>query len=328
MSLSVQGSQSSSSFQAIQKSLGDRHLDANEYQQLSEKVKNDPDLSDDLKQDVMAFLDQAHKDSKGFFFGLLGKGISDFEMDRLQQMAQSFGDNDVLSSLVQDMESARQSRPAPSPATAFSNHLRAKFEPALFQIPDKNRAALTPDFDKFYVSQNGNNLPSGGGDCGPAAAAMVLKRFGVFDSSKSSRDSILAVRQAAGVTRPRGGAWALNEAEVGKSIEKLSGGRVRQSAHHKFSGGQSAEFRETVKAQLAQGTMPIIELGSPYGGRGRHYMVAMEVKANGNIVVADSGGLKCWEITPEKLSQLMRKADARGGSHIMSFAQSAPSAAT
>ena len=190
---------------------------------------------------------------------------------------------------------------------------------------EAQKGSLLADAKNFYVSQNGNQLASGGGDCGPASASMVLKRFGIFEKEKSSADSILAVRDEVDVTKSRSGAWAIDESEVKQAIEGLSKGKVKQTDSGVFNGNQVAELTSFIKDQITnKKAMPILETGTPYSSDSRHYMVALEVRDNGNIVVADPAGKQIWEITPARLKELMEKADNRGGSHVLAFNQVQP----
>lgn len=320
---------------AIKTSMADKNLDKTELAQLKQLVQNTPGLSDETKAGVTQFLEEAHSDSKGFFFGLFGKGISNHEMGALKDLAQSQGNNPVLSGLVDSLEQQQPQTPTPGTARRepqqSANNVRsrpsASFNP-LANIFSNSRpsfqglrgASTSADFSDFYVTQNGNSLPSSTADCGPACAAMVAKRFGFIDDSVSNRNAVQTARRASGVTSARDGAWAISESEVAKSIQNMTGGKVRQTAHETFNSGQISDFTSTLQSQLSHGAMPVIEIGSPYNsGGGRHYMVAMEVKPNGNIVVADPGGRGQWEMTPDQLATEMRQADTRGGSHILSF---------
>ena len=103
-----------------------------------------------------------------------------------------------------------------------------------------------------------------------------------------------------------GGHWAISEAELEKSVERMSEGRIQETGHRQFNDSQRGEFMSYLAEQLANNAVPIIEVGSPYSGRGRHYMVVSEIKPNGNLVVADPGGKRQWEMTPEKLQQIGR----------------------
>ncbi|MFN4151199.1 MAG: hypothetical protein ACK4IX_09665, partial [Candidatus Sericytochromatia bacterium] len=82
-------------------------------------------------------------------------------------------------------------------------------------------------------------------------------------------------------------------------------------------------FAEYLQGELDKGMMPVIEIGSPYHDdnanfQGRHYMVVSEVKEDGSLVVADPGGKQICTLSPERLSELLRKGMARGN-HVLSF---------
>ncbi|MBT9547457.1 MAG: hypothetical protein IV090_18835 [Candidatus Sericytochromatia bacterium] len=332
---------------ALQSSLADKHLDKNELKQLKNLLENTPGLSAETKAGVMQFLDKAHSDSKGHFFGLFGRGISPSEMGALKDLASSQSNNPVLAGLVEDLEQLAAPpvteslvRPEGSPSSLSNlsqnfvkQYNEAPFNPVAPGLSAPSQAdspfvanptgsgeAVSGEFGDFYVTQNGNGLASGGGDCGPACAAMVAKRFGFIDDDASSREAIQTARQAAGVTQARDGAWAISESEVAQSVQRMTGGQVRQTAHQSFRSGQANELVGMLRSQIAKGAMPILETGSPYNsGGGRHYMVVMEVKPNGNLVLADPGGRGQWEMTPQKLAEEMAQADKRGGSHVLAF---------
>jgi hypothetical protein len=332
---------------ALQSSLADRNLDKNELKQLKNVLENTPGLSAETKAGVMQFLEKAHSDSKGIFFGLFGNGISGSEMSALKEFAASQSNNPVLKGLLDDLEQLAAPpvtesliRPESSPSSLsdlsknfVKQYNEAPFAPVSPNLPGTSSSgspfvpsptgsgeAVSGEFDDFYVTQNGNGLASGGGDCGPACAAMVAKRFGFIDDDASSREAIQTARQAAGVTSARDGAWAISESEVAQSVHRMTGGQVRQTAHQSFRSGQANELVGMLRSQIAKGAMPVLETGSPYSTNGgRHYMVVMEVKPNGNLVLADPGGRGQWEMTPQKLAEEMAQADKRGGSHVLAF---------
>ncbi|MFN8674427.1 MAG: C39 family peptidase [Candidatus Sericytochromatia bacterium] len=174
------------------------------------------------------------------------------------------------------------------------------------------------DMNDYFVCQ-GTNLPSRSGDCGPSSASMILKAFGVCDASDETM--IKTVRAAAGVTKKRGGAWALDESEVTKAIEKISKGKVEEKSNKSFSTSNQKTMINHIKAELKAGRLPIIETGSPYS-QNRHYMVVSNVKPDGTLVVADPGTRAMVnEFSPSELTALMKKADKRGGTHILSYGQ-------
>lgn len=332
---------------AISDSLADRHLSKDEFQQLSGMIQADKSIPSELKSKLIGVLEQARNDSQGFLFF---KGhISDNELGQLQGLADKLGDSPIANSLRETFDEMATSSARERSAYRGGAVRSAAFDPGsgpCFPMPKGptnvsaggQPVANTPDvclptpvnfnptpvkgapnFNRLYVTQNGNNLPSGGGDCGPATGSMVLKHFGFIDQNTSSRDAILGFRRAVGVTQPRGGKWAISESEIAEGVSKLSGGQVRQSGNKPVANG--SQMRAEVAAQLSRGALPIIEVGSPYGGSGRHYMVALGVKANGNIEVADPGGKHHWEISPAKLEELVKLGNGRGGSKVLSFSR-------
>lgn len=344
-SISGQSPQFTSLQSALQSSLADKNLDKNELKNLQNLLENTPGLSAETKAGVMQFLQKAHADSKGIFFGLFGRGISPAEMGALKDLAASQSQNPVLKGLVDDLEQLAAppvngllARPegGPSSLSELSQNFvkqynEASFNPVSPQLTGPSSQTDVPalsgsgeqiadEFGEFYVSQNGTGLASAGGDCGAACAAMVAKRFGFIDEDASNREAVQTARNASGVTRARDGAWAISEAEVAQAVQRMTGGQVRQTAHQSFRSGQAGELVGMLRSQIAKGAMPILETGSPYNSNGgRHYMVVMEVKPNGNLVLADPGGRGQWEMTPEKLAEEMRQADKRGGSHVLAF---------
>lgn len=333
----------------LRNSLADSNLSKDEFDQLNTLIRADNSIPGAEKEKLMAILNQARQDSRGFLF-FKGK-INESELGKLQEMSEQLGNSPIANELRESLEEIATSNEQERSTFRGSVHRDTPFSPdsgitfpgrsprnsgerpvevasnrrsqrtANDASPVSGRRAGSPQFNRLYVSQNGNNLASGGGDCGPAVAAMVLKHFGHISQGTSNREAIQTVRREVGVTSPRGGAWALSENEISNGIEGVSGGRVQETGKRKFSGGQGNAFRAEVKSQLDRGALPVIEVGSPYGSPGRHYMVALEVKSNGNIVVADSGGRRNWEITPAELNRLMEKADRRGGSYVMSYSQ-------
>jgi len=347
--ISGQSSQVTKLQNTIKVSMADKNLDKHELKELKQMLKDTPGLSPETKAGVLEFLNEARSDSKGFFFGLFGKGISNKEMGALKDLAKSQGNNPVLSGLVQELE-GHQAQARTQSAQRSTNTARplatAPFDPASRSFPTRQGSAApasgragsaspvtgargpatsgsSKDFDKFYVTQNKTGLRSAGGDCGPATAAMVAKRFG-FLNNVSNRDAVQTARNASGVTSKRGNYWAISESEVTKSIQGMTGGKVREVAHQNFKQGNARGVIDMLRKQIDNGAMPILETGSPYKNAdkstGRHFMVVMDVKQDGTLVLADPGGNRQWEMSPERLAQEMVQADrGRDGTHVMAY---------
>ncbi len=330
---------------SLKDKLADKNLDKGELAQLKVEIANNPNLSLEDKTKLVEALEQTQKDSNGFFFGIFGKGLSENEIDNLQS---AIFDLDTKNPLVQGLsqsleeismdswhQSSQSSDASPNlqnggPQSGghdpVDNRTRFPNAPRTSQTRGTERATrssargqVNEDISSFYVSQNGNGLRSGGGDCGPASAAMIAKRFG-FLQGQSSGQAINSIRSAVGVTSPRNGAWAIDESEVARGISAVTGGAVQQTSDQSYSPGQSDKFYNDLLGQLEQpNSMTMIEVGSPYSNRGgRHYMIATGVNPeNGKIILADPAGKGQWEASKEELAALMGKTSRP--SHIMTF---------
>jgi len=268
-----------------------------------------------------------------FLFFSWKSEVSDSEMAGLQRLGQT---NSLAKKMLEQFQASSPAPEAPATTSRVADrsrvggYQRSNFEPnggGLFNRLSSGNAraasqASGPTASRgtapsWLLTQN-TGLRSSGGDCGPATAAMVAKRFGFLDGA-DSRAAVQAARNASGVTSPRNGQWAITEAEVRRSVESMTGGQVRMTAQDSFRSGQGSDLTNTLRQRLANGDMPILLTGSP-SSNFRHYMVVTEVKPNGNLVMADPAGQGyMWEMTPDKLAELMTKADSRGGSHILSF---------
>lgn len=329
---------------ALRESLSDKSLSKNEFNTLSQLIRQSSDMSDDAKNKLIGVLDEARKDSQGFLF-FKGK-ISPQEGQQLLQAAQGLGNSPVANQLREAFTGL--SAPATTESSPRSRSIRdqssvntgtqraASFSPdsgGFFErlfgrrntgtdtAEGTQRSARTsgrsgsPSFNRIHVSQNGTGLSTAGRDCGPANAAMVAKHFGFLPQNTSDREAVTRARQASGNR-----STAFSEDNLAAAVSGMTGGRVRRTSMTPVN--TPAALRSAVQSQLNQGALPIIEVGSPYrnSGPGRHYMVAMEVKANGNIVVADSGGRGHWEITPAQLQNMMNRGSTRGN-YVMGFNQ-------
>lgn len=296
-------------------------------------------LPDNDKNALKGMVSQLNKATTGNFLFFSWKSkITPSEMQGLQNLAQT---NSMAKDLLQSFQSANPapqpqapSRPAQDQTQVRSQPQQASFSPGgglfggLFAGNNRNanraegvaplssRGGTPP----WIVSQNGTGLSSAGGDCGPASAAMVARRFGC-NTDMSSREAVQAARAAAGVTRPRGGAWAIDENEVTQSIQNMTGGQVRETADTgllRSGSSNRQQIIDTLRSSIARGDMPILLTGSP-SSSSRHYMVVTDVQQDGSLIMADPAGGRTWRMTPERLSELMQKADRRGGSRVMAY---------
>ena len=320
--------------ESTESALQDGVIKKDELSEIKNEIK-DSDLPQETKDKLTKVIEKASGNSRGFL-GIFGKGISNNELAELKKMVSSLGNDTKLNSIYQTIESSVVDR-----RNDDSNQVKtlpaSKHEPSNFKFldifkgksnkenPNEIRNSSEPPTitnpRSYYVTQNGNNLSTGGRDCGPACASMILKGFGVFDGQQSSRDSILAVREASGNR-----STAFTESNLERSVEQLSNGRVKLQEDKSGFGRDPKVFADYVKGELAKGNMPVIEVGSPYHDnkpnfQGRHYMVVSEVKEDGSMVVADPGGNQICTITPERLEELLRKGESRGN-HVLSFAGS------
>ncbi len=175
---------------------------------------------------------------------------------------------------------------------------------------------MNPDnISKFHYNQY-SGLASQNGDCGPSAVKMILKANGM-DASIGS------IRQSAGVPRPRGGAWAISENEIKKSIEKLSGNRIKEVNRKSFNAFSHTSMINYLKSELSKGRMPVL-LTANNSLTGRHYTVVVGIKNDGSILVADSarrasdnGGISTY--SKYNMLKKLGVASMYGGTHIMSF---------
>jgi hypothetical protein len=185
----------------------------------------------------------------------------------------------------------------------------------------KGKILNTENIGQFHVNQF-SGLPSENGDCGPSSAAMILKANG-FDVD------VTTIRKTVGVTKPRGGAWALSENEIKKAVEKLSNGTVKEVARKGFNSKNQDNMIAYIRAELSKGNIPMLETGA-VNVNSRHYTVVLGVKDDGTIQgmkddgqvieVADpSNPFGISDYSEDMLPAMMAKADKRGGSHVISF---------
>lgn len=308
--------------------------EARELNQFIDKTS----LSAEDKTALKKMVSELNKATTGNFLFFSWKSkITPSEMQGLQTLAQT---NSKAQELLQGFQSAN---PAPAPrapqdqARVSSSPRRASFQPGggLFGSRRTGASAGVQPLSSggsvpsWMVSQNGTGLSSASGDCGPASAAMVARRFG-FNTQMNSREAVQAARSAAGVTSRRGGAWAISEDEVTKSIRAMTGGSVRETADTGLlSAGANNRNRiiSALQQSLSKGEMPILLTGS-LNTRSRHYMVVTDVKPQPApnqdkwmLTMADPAGGRVWNMSQDQLDQLMQKADRRGGSRVLAYGQ-------
>ncbi len=295
-------------------------------------------LPEQDKSAAKSMISQLKKATTGSFLFFSWKSkVTPSEMQGLQNLAQT---NSMAKNLL---ESFSEANPTPAPARARdSSQVRGRRPAADFNpgggifgnsrtpnagatrrsgsVQPLSTPGRTPS---WIVSQNGTGLASAGGDCGPASAAMIARRFG-FNTNMDSRGAVQAARNASGLTSARAdGSWAITEDQVTKSIQTMTGGTVRETADTgllRSGAGNRDKIVNALRQSLANGDMPILLTGSP-STSSRHYMVVTDVKDDGTLVMADPAGARMWEMTPNHLDQLMRKADSRGGSRVMAYNQ-------
>ncbi|MGV3526202.1 MAG: hypothetical protein ACO1RX_18430 [Candidatus Sericytochromatia bacterium] len=321
---------------AFKNAAGDGRITGREARQLNETI-DQMGLSNADKDALKNMVKELKEASNGQFLFFSWKSkITPEEMTGLQNLAQSNGLAQQLLSAFQEAEAASAPQPSQTDPTAQSSINPNAYQEAGFDANSQTfntgntgstsgiTAPLASDrgVPPWIVSQNGTGLESAGGDCGPASAAMIARRFG-FQTEKDSRGAVLAAREAGGqVGRNSSGGYALGEDQVSRAVVNMTGGQVRETGRESFPAGQSQGVRDMLKARLDAGDLPILLTGSPSDqSEFRHYMVVTEVKPNGNLVMADPAGGRVWEMTPAMLESLMEKADGRvnPGTTVMSF---------
>lgn len=320
--------------ESTESALQDGVIQKDELSEIKDQISKS-DLPQDSKEKLTKLIDKASSDSNGFLF-IFGRGISNNELSELKQMASSFGDDSKINTLYKTIEESVLNRRSED-INAIKDLNFSKFTPSTIDFVDdiKHKIGMSNPNERpvssvepsspsitnprsYYVTQNGNGLSTGGRDCGPACASMVLKKFGIFDQKTSSRDCILDVRKASGNK-----STAFSEGNLERAVETLSNGKVKMLEDKSGFGRDPKVFSDYLRGELDKGMMPVIEIGSPYHDnnpnfQGRHYMVVSEVRDDGSLVVADPGGKQICTLSPERLSELLRKGSDRGN-HVLSF---------
>lgn len=331
----------------------DGRITGREARELGRFIDNMEGLSAEDKDALKEMVGELEDATNGrFLFFSWKKEISPGDMQGLQGLAQS---NQLAGKLLEAFQSAAPAQAAQSPAASDGSQVQQGGYPEAGFAPVEGQQQSGPSFwerltgggrtgatqstgsvpraqagaaPPWGVGQNGTGLASAGGDCGPASAAMVLKALGVFPADMSSADAIQAVRRAGGATQTQA-PYAMSEDQINRAIETLSGGRIQPTGNstdlvRSNAPGAYNEIASSIQQSLAAGNMTMLLTGSP-SSDSRHYMMISHINENGNYVMVDpagSGGqANVWEMTPAQLQQLMREADARGGSRVMSYAQ-------
>ncbi|MBF2054879.1 MAG: hypothetical protein IGS03_15640 [Candidatus Sericytochromatia bacterium] len=332
----------------------DGRITGREARELGRFIDNMQGLSEEDKGALKEMVGELEDATNGrFLFFSWKKEISPGDMQGLQNMAQSNQLAGRLLEAFQNSAPAQNQQAAPAAARDDSQvqqggYQQAGFDPVAGQQSGGNfferlfgggRARATQGANgvaqaqggvapPWGVCQNGTGLASAGGDCGPASAAMVLKAMGVLPEDMSSADAIQAVRRAGGATQTQA-PYAMSEAQINRAIETLSGGRIQPTGNmtdlvRSNAPGAYNKIAGSIQESLAAGNMTMLLTGSPTSDS-RHYMMISHINENGNFVMVDPAGrggqARVWEMTPARLQQLMREADARGGSRVMSYAQ-------
>lgn len=332
----------------------DGRITGREARELGRFIDKMQGLSEEDKGALKEMVGELEDATNGrFLFFSWKKEISPGDMQGLQNMAQS---NQLAGRLLQAFQSAPAQAPqAAQPAARDNSQVQqGGYQQASFD-PVAGRQGGGNFFERLFgggrtqaaqgvngvaraqggaappwgVGQNGTGLASSGGDCGPASAAMVLRGFGILPENASSAEAIQAVRQAGNAVR-NSAPYAMGEDQLYRAIASLSGGRVQNDTSittdlvRSNASGAYNEIAGSIQESLAAGNMTMLLTGSPFSDS-RHYMMISHINENGNFVMVDPAGrggqANVWEMTPARLQELMREADSRGGSRVMSFAQ-------
>lgn len=332
----------------------DGRITGREARELGRFIDNMEGLSAEDKDALKEMVGELEDATNGrFLFFSWKKDISPGDMQGLQGLAQN---NQLAGKLLEAFQSATppaQSAQAASDGSQVQQggYPEAGFAPVEGQqqngpsfwdrltgggrtgatqstgsVPRAQGGAAPP----WGVGQNGTGLASASGDCGPASAAMVLKALGVFPADMSSADAIQAVRRAGGATQTQS-PYAMSEDQINRAIETLSGGRVQNDTSISTpvippgTPGAYNQIAGAIQESLAAGNMTMILTDSPSpNSDSRHYMMISHINENGNYVIVDPAGsngqANVWEMTPERLQQMIASAP-NGGSRVMSYAQ-------
>lgn len=326
----------------------DGRIDKKEVNQLKDFI-NETRLPEKEKNKINSFIDSLGNsttgvEEKGFFIFKsteeVTKNLSENDISSLKNLA---GKNKIADALLKSVTESQNSIKKDTLNTNNKISSKAEFDPvsdgvsfsnskkevisnsksspkiessqpqSFSYAQSKNKLMPEENIGKFHVDQF-SGLPSENGDCGPSSAAMILKANG-FDVD------VTKVRQTVGVTKPRGGAWALSENEIKKGIEKLSGGEIKEVARKGFNAKNQDNLVAYLRKELEAGRMPMLETGA-VNVNSRHYTVVLGIDDNGGIRVADPSnpyGVSLYDA--DMLPAMMAKADKRGGSFVMSYAK-------
>lgn len=330
----------------IQKSFkDDNRIDRKELAQLKQLI-NTSDLDPAVKEKLTNFLEKA-KDASYTFFGIFESKITANELEKLgnefNKVKALIGDNPIGKELCNAIEPFLPVKTTPSnnnDQSGVKTHKPSFFKPVsdIFndtfhpktpvttdRYPDLIRTD-TPDFKYTDDTSNRSGLlrtdvanfhltqytgsRSQGGDCGPTSGAMILRSFGI-------NASVADVRSNA-PDKPSRAPWALSEGQISSSINKLSGGKVRQSGDtEQYSPRNQQKLMDDIKAQLSEGKMVMLCTGnSRSSSDSRHYIVITGMDANNNLQYADpaisQNGSGPMYMSPEQLTQRMNNADGIG----------------
>ncbi|MFN4149461.1 MAG: C39 family peptidase [Candidatus Sericytochromatia bacterium] len=338
----------------FEKASQDGMITNRELKDLSSKIQ-DSNLPQEEKDNLISTLQNlssSTSEEKGSFIfkqNIL-KSISDIDVALLKALS---NDNEVSNEMIDKVYSSQKDLADPkkydssdsSPNIFNFGNKKTENNPSQNTSPQR-QSVVTPEdspihpskLDNFYLSQfssefytdDNDELRSEKGDCGPTSAAMILRANG-FDVSQED------TRIASGVTRPRDGAWAIDQNELVSSVEELSGGQIKEVDREHFESGQKQELADYLKSELSKGNMPVLLTGTDDPDT-RHYTVVIDVKEDNTLVLADPALIKkknedgSFEPIPagqsglneypfEDLDWRMSNADRKTGTFVMSFAK-------
>lgn len=315
----------------LSESSKDGRINADEANQLKAFV-NKTELPSAQKEKLNGLIDKISTSTTGteekvfFIFKSteeVTKKLSPKDLQELQSLAKS---NKVAGALVNSIKSSQSNLTTQDTLNSNNaNRSSAGFEPAggasfpsqARSTSNSNRAMRADNINDYHLSQwvdpDHQNVGSQSGDCGPTAAAMILRANGI-------PADVNAVRVAANRTTRQGGGWAMDNGQISNAINKLSGGKIKQvGGVEPYTNPQ--KLISDMQKQLNEGKMPILCTGIMDPSKTyRHYVVVVGIDSNGSLQVADPAAIPrppynhnpITTISPEDLAVRMRNASSHG----------------
>lgn len=221
--------------------------------------------------------------------------------------------------LTQTMSSAHfdpvQNRRFPSKTSSAQNTITST--PRLSGASSRSASSLC---NGMHVCQAQGPRAEAQANCGPAAAAMIMKQLGI-----SPPNSLTTLRKMVGAptaSNPhRGKRLAITENELMSAVKKQGAKNGKSvQAHREMLPRNPKQALATMQDRLAKGEKVVLLTGNMHTGSTGHYVVVKQINPDGSLLIDDPGrAAPGGENRHCSFGQFQKAMATRGNASMMCF---------